>query len=64
MLTFGGMWRWRSLALAWVFATVLDVEISQVHEIIEKFRNHDPPAGGGVPRRSDGASRLVFGRRL
>jgi hypothetical protein len=27
--------------VAWVFALVLDVEISQVHEIIEKCKNHD-----------------------
>jgi hypothetical protein len=27
--------------VAWVFAIVLDVEISQVHEIIEKCKNHD-----------------------
>jgi len=27
--------------VAWVFATVLDVEISQVHVIIEKCKNHD-----------------------
>jgi len=52
------------LAVAWVFAIVLDVEIFQVHEIIEKFKNHDTqwestgvepgPAGwflgGGVSR--------------
>jgi len=50
--------------VAWVFALVLDVEIFQVHEIIEKCKNHDPPAGGGVPRRSAGAGRLVFARRL
>jgi len=54
----------RSLAVAWVFAIVLDVEIFQVHEIIEKCKNHDTqwerpgvqtgPAGwflgGGVSR--------------
>ena len=28
-------------AVAWVFAIVLDVEIFQVHEIIEKCKNHD-----------------------
>jgi hypothetical protein len=49
--------------VAWVFATVLDVEISQVHEIIERCKNHDPPAGGGATRRSAGGSRLVFGGR-
>jgi hypothetical protein len=49
--------------VAWVFAVVLDVEIFEVHEIIEKCKNHDPPAGGGAPRRSAGASRLVFERR-
>jgi len=52
------------LAVAWVFAIVLDVEIFQVHEIIEKCKNHDTqwestgvepgPAGwflgGGVSR--------------
>jgi hypothetical protein len=27
--------------VAWVFAIVLDVEISQVHEINEKCKNHD-----------------------
>jgi hypothetical protein len=27
--------------VAWVFAIVLDVEIFQVHEIIEKCKNHD-----------------------
>jgi len=27
--------------VAWVFAIVFDVEISQVHEIIEKSKNHD-----------------------
>ena len=27
--------------MAWVFATVLDVEIFQVHEINEKCKNHD-----------------------
>jgi hypothetical protein len=27
--------------VAWVFAIVLDVEISQVHEIIEMCKNHD-----------------------
>jgi len=42
--------------VAWVFAIVLDVEIFQVHEINEKCKNHDPPAGGGAPRRSAGAS--------
>ena len=47
--------------VAWVFAIVLNVEIFQVHEIIEKSKNHDPPTGGGAPRRSAGASRLVFG---
>jgi len=31
----------RSIAVAWVFAIVLDVEIFQVHEIIEKCKNHD-----------------------
>ncbi len=31
----------RSFAVAWVFAIVLDVEIFQVHEIIEKCKNHD-----------------------
>jgi len=52
------------LVVAWVFALVLDVEIFQVHEIIEKCKNHDTtwerpgvqpgPAGwflrGGVSR--------------
>ena len=52
------------LAVAWVFAIVLYVEIFQVHEIIEKCKNHDTlrerhgvqpgPAdwflGGGVSR--------------
>jgi hypothetical protein len=38
--------------VAWVFAIVLDVEIFQVHEIIEKCKNHDPPAGGGVPAKT------------
>jgi len=47
--------------VAWIFTLVLDVEIFQVHEIIEKCKNHDPPAGGGAPRRLAGASRLVFG---
>jgi len=47
----------RSLGVAWVFAIVLDVEIFQVHEIIGKCKNHYPPAGGGAPRRSAGASR-------
>jgi hypothetical protein len=61
--TFSGMCSCCSIAVAWVFAIVLDVEISQVHEIIEKCKNHDPPAGGGAPRRSAGASRLVFERR-
>jgi hypothetical protein len=51
-------------AVAWVFAIVLDGEIFQVHEIIEKCKNHDTkwerpgvqpgPAGwflgGGVSR--------------
>jgi hypothetical protein len=50
---------WQTVAR--VFAIVLDVEIFQVHEIIEKCKNHDPPAGGGEPRRLAGASRLVFG---
>jgi hypothetical protein len=27
--------------VAWVFAIVLDVETFQVHEIIEKCKNHD-----------------------
>jgi hypothetical protein len=50
--------------VAWVFAIVLDLEIFQVHEIIEKCKNHDTrwersgvqpgPAGwflgGGVSR--------------
>jgi len=63
-LTFGGMCSCRSLGVAWVFAIVLDVEIFQVHEIIEKCKNHDTqwerpgvkpgPAGwfkgGGVSR--------------
>jgi len=49
--------------VAWVFAIALDEEIFQVHEIIEKCKNHDLPAGGGAPRRSAGASRLVFDRR-
>jgi hypothetical protein len=31
----------RSIAVAWVFAIVLDVETFQVHEIIEKCKNHD-----------------------
>jgi hypothetical protein len=44
------------LVVAWVFAIVLDEDIFQVHEIIEKCKNHDPPTGGGVPRRSAGAS--------
>jgi hypothetical protein len=35
------MCSWRRVAVAWVFAIVLDVEISQVHEIIEKCKNHD-----------------------
>jgi len=30
-----------ALGVAWVFAIMLDVEISQVHEIIEKCKNHD-----------------------
>jgi hypothetical protein len=38
--------------VAWVFATVLDVEISQVHEIIEKCKNHD--TSGSVPAFSRG----------
>ena len=63
-ITFGGMCSCRSLGVAWVFAIVLDVEIFQVHEIIEKCKNHDTqwerpgvqpgPAGwflgGGVSR--------------
>src|SRR5665648_754626 len=40
-LTFGGMCSWRRVAVAWVFAIVLDVEIFLVHEIIEKCKNHD-----------------------
>jgi len=39
--TFGGMGSCRSLGVAWVFARLLDVEIFQVHEIIEKCKNHD-----------------------
>jgi hypothetical protein len=64
------------LAVAWVFATVVDVEISQVHEIIEKCKNHDTkwecpgvqpgPAGwflrGGTFRQAGLIiHRLVFG---
>ncbi|MCK7535713.1 MAG: hypothetical protein MZV63_34350 [Marinilabiliales bacterium] len=33
------------MAVAWVFAIVLDVEIFQVHEIIEKCKNHDTTGG-------------------
>jgi hypothetical protein len=66
----------RSIAVAWVFAIVLDVEIFQVHEIIEKRKNHDTkwerpgvqpgPAGwfcGGGASRQAGLinHRLVFG---
>jgi len=55
----------RSLGVAWVFATVLDVEISQVHEIIEKCKNHDTqwerPGVQPGPARSAGlASRFDF----
>jgi hypothetical protein len=66
----------RSFEVAWVFATVLDVEISQVHEIIKKCKNHDTmqerpgvqpgPAGwflrGGTCRQAGLINhRLVFG---
>ena len=62
--------------MAWVFAIVLDVEIFQVHEIIEKCKNHDTqwerpgvqpgPAGwflrGGTCRHAGLIiHRLVFG---
>jgi len=62
--------------VAWVFAIVLDVETFQVHEIIEKRKNHDTrwefsgvqpgPAGWFLPNgfsRQAGLinHRLVFG---
>jgi len=74
--TFGGMCSWRRVAVAWVFAIVLDVEIFQVHEIIKKCKNHDTkwerpgvqpgPAGwfcaGGFSRQAELINhQLVFG---
>jgi len=62
--------------VAWVFAIILDVETFQVHEIIEKCKNHDTrwespgvqpgPAGwflrGGTYRQAGLINRrLVFG---
>jgi hypothetical protein len=62
--------------VAWVFALVLDVEISQVHEIIEKCKNHDTGwespgvqpgtagwfcAGGASHQAGLISHRLVFG---
>jgi len=48
--------------VAWVFATVLDVVIFQVHEIIEKCKNHDTrcecPGVQPGPARSAGLASI------
>jgi len=53
------------LAVVWVFALVLDVEIFQVHEIIEKCKNHDtkwerPGVQPGTARSAGLANKFDF----
>ena len=57
VLTFGGMWRWRRVAVARVFALVVRcrIELLLVYSRVGKNRDtrRESPAGAGAGRTAD-----------